>query len=183
MSQGNSKCPVLHHDIKSRSNQDWRPNQQILEVLHQHSHRSDPMGKDFNDPEEFKPLDLEALQRDITEVLATSQECWPTDYAHYGPWFIRMAWHTAGTYPITDGLGSTARSAQRFAPLNSCPGNANLDKTCRLPWPIKQGHGRRSPWADLMTLAHNCALLSEHRTNHRPTMTTAGCGLGRGPAL
>ena len=145
---------------RPRSNRDWWPNQLNLEVLHQHSPLSNPMGEDFDYAEEFKALDLDALKQDIVEVMTTSQDWWPADYGHYGPLFIRMAWHSAGTYRIADGRGGGGSGAQRFAPLNSWPDNANLDKARRLLWPVKQKYGRKISWGDLIILAGNCALES-----------------------
>ena len=145
---------------RPRSNKDWWPNQLDLKVLHEHSPLCDPMGGDFDYAEEFKALDLEALKRDIVEVMTTSQDWWPADYGHYGPLFIRMTWHAAGTYRIADGRGGGGSGAQRFAPLNSWPDNANLDKARRLLWPVKQKYGRKITWGDLIVFAGNCALES-----------------------
>ena len=144
----------------SMTNEDWWPNQLNLKVLRQTAALSNPMGEDFDYAEEFKKLDLDALKKDIVELMTTSQDWWPTDYGHYGPFFIRMAWHAAGTYRTTDGRGGGGSGDQRFAPLNSWPDNASLDKARRLLWPIKQKYGRKLSWADLLIFAGNCALES-----------------------
>ena len=157
---GESKCPISGGTPKGTSNRDWWPHQLDLKMLHQPSPIADPMGKDFNYAEEFKTLDLDALRKDIEAVMMTSQDWWPADYGHYGPLFIRMAWHSAGTYRISDGRGGGGAGMQRFAPLNSWPDNVNLDKARRLLWPIKQKYGRKISWADLMIFAGNCALES-----------------------
>jgi catalase-peroxidase len=154
------------------SNQDWWPNQPNLQVLDQHSRRRDPMGEDFDYASEFKTLDVEALRRDLTELMTNSQDWWPADYGHYGPLFIRMTWHAAGTYRIEDGRGGGGTGAQRFAPLNSWPDNANLDRARRLLWPIKQKYGRKLSWADLLVYTGNVAMESMG-------FKTFGFGFGR----
>ena len=154
------KCPVMHTTFGVRSNRDWWPNQLNLKILHQNSSMCDPMGASFNYAEEFKKLDLTALKDDIVALMADSQDWWPADYGHYGPFFIRMAWHSAGTYRTADGRGGASSGSQRFAPLNSWPDNVNLDKARRLLWPVKQKYGNKISWADLMILAGNCALES-----------------------
>ena len=157
-------CPVNGHlkltIVGARSNQDWFPNQLNLKLLNQNAPQLDPLGAEFNYAEQFKSLDLEALKQDVFALMTTSQDWWPADYGHYGPLFIRMAWHSAGTYRIGDGRGGGGSGAQRFAPLNSWPDNVNLDKARLLLWPIKQKYGQKISWADLMIFAGNCALES-----------------------
>ncbi|MEP6057994.1 MAG: catalase/peroxidase HPI [Nitratireductor sp.] len=154
------KCPVLHTSVGVRSNRDWWPNQLNLKILHQNSALSDPMGPAFDYAEAFKKLDLAAVKKDLHALMTDSQDWWPADYGHYGPLFIRMAWHSAGTYRTGDGRGGSSSGSQRFAPLNSWPDNVNLDKARRLLWPIKQKYGNKISWADLLVLTGNVALES-----------------------
>ncbi|MET0153579.1 MAG: peroxidase family protein, partial [Candidatus Binatia bacterium] len=164
-----SPTPKRH---RPRTNRDWWPDQLELSILRAQSSRSDPLGADFNYAEEFKKLDVEALKRDLVKVMTTSQDWWPADYGHYGPFFIRMTWHAAGTYRIADGRGGGGSGMQRFAPLNSWPDNASLDKARRLLWPVKQKYGNKISWADLIVFAGNCAYESMG-------FKTFGFGFGR----
>ncbi|MFF2433087.1 catalase/peroxidase HPI [Streptomyces sp. NPDC058107] len=176
MSGSESENPAISSPAPTRTgprtNRDWWPNQLDLQVLHQHSPQSNPLDEDFDYAEEFATLDPDALKQDVFEVMTTSQEWWPADYGHYGPLFIRMSWHAAGTYRIADGRGGGGSGAQRFAPLNSWPDNASLDKARRLLWPIKQKYGRKISWADLLIFAGNCAMESMG-------FKTFGFGFGR----
>ncbi len=176
MSNSESECPAMGsptpQEHRPRTNRDWWPNQLDLQVLHQHSPLSDPMGEDFDYAAEFATLDVDALKRDVIELMTASQDWWPADFGHYGPLFIRMSWHAAGTYRIADGRGGGGEGAQRFAPLNSWPDNASLDKARRLLWPVKQKYGRKLSWADLLIFAGNCAYESMG-------FKTFGFGFGR----
>ncbi|SEL99425.1 catalase/peroxidase HPI [Rhodococcus maanshanensis] len=176
MSKSESESPAIDsptpQEHRPRTNRDWWPNQLDLQVLHQHSPLSDPMGEDFDYAAEFATLDVDALKRDVIELMTASQDWWPADFGHYGPLFIRMSWHAAGTYRIADGRGGGGEGAQRFAPLNSWPDNASLDKARRLLWPVKQKYGRKLSWADLLVFAGNCAYESMG-------FKTFGFGFGR----
>jgi len=165
MTDSASKCPFGHGAPaqppgSGTTNRDWWPNQLKLNVLRQHAPGANPMGAEFDYAEAFNSLDLDAIKQDLVELMTQSQDWWPADYGHYGPLFIRMAWHSAGTYRTGDGRGGAGSGNQRFAPLDSWPDNSNLDKAHMLLWPVKQKYGERISWADLMILAGNCALES-----------------------
>ncbi len=176
------KCPVVHGAGAGTSNKDWWPNQLRIDLLNQHSSKSDPLDQTFNYREEFKKLDYEALKNDLRKLMTDSQDWWPADFGNYGPQFIRMAWHSAGTYRMGDGRGGGGRGQQRFAPLNSWPDNVNIDKSRRLLWPIKQKYGQQISWADLFILTGNVALetmgFRDLRFRRRPGRRV-GAGPGR----
>jgi catalase-peroxidase len=176
------KCPVLHGDAAraptgGRAVRDWWPNQLNLAILHQNSPQASPMDAAFTYADEFKKLDLRALKKDLFALMTNSQDWWPADYGHYGPLFIRMAWHSAGTYRTGDGRGGASSGSQRFAPLNSWPDNGNLDKARRLLWPIKQKYGKKISWADLLVFTGDCAIHWRPRTREPARGGTDGAHL------
>jgi catalase-peroxidase len=189
LNESEKQCPVAGGSrsrmaVGSVANQRWWPNQLNLRVLRQNSSLSDPMGKEFDYAEAFKSLDLAAVKQDIVALMTTSQDWWPADYGHYGPLFIRMAWHSAGTYRTGDGRGGAGHGTQRFAPLNSWPDNVLLDKARRVLWPIKKKYGKKISWADLMILAGNVALESMGFTatvdiSHTPCISSTGSYSGK----
>ena len=179
---GVGKCPVAHTKA-FRGNRDWWPDQLNIQVLNQHSALSDPMGEAFDYAKEFKSLDLDAVIKDLHALMTDSQEWWPADFGHYGGLFIRMAWHSAGTYRIADGRGGAGAGQQRFAPLNSWPDNVNLDKARRLLWPIKQKYGQKISWADLIILTGNVALEFDGLQDLRFRRRTRRCLGARGALL
>ena len=179
---GVGKCPVAHTKA-FRGNRDWWPDQLNIQVLNQHSALSDPMGEAFDYAKEFKSLDLDAVIKDLHALMTDSQEWWPADFGHYGGLFIRMAWHSAGTYRIADGRGGAGAGQQRFAPLNSWPDNVNLDKARRLLWPIKQKYGQKISWADLIILTGNVALEVDGLQDLRFRRRTRRCMGARGALL